>query len=152
MPLPNVYEPQVVQQLAQRLHALQPNTTPLWGSMSVSQMLAHCNVTYDMVYTTKYKAPNAFTKLILKAFVKKMVTNEVPYKKNGQTAPQFLIKSPKDFEQEKQTLLGHIHKTAELGQAHFEGKESISFGVLQATQWNNMFYKHLDHHLRQFGV
>ena len=34
----------------------------------------------------------------------------------------------------------------------FEGKESNSFGPLTKGEWNNMFYKHLDHHLSQFGV
>ena len=43
-------------------------------------------------------------------------------------------------------------KTQELGEAHFEGKESHSFGPLNKTEWNNMFYKHADHHLTQFGV
>jgi hypothetical protein len=36
--------------------------------------------------------------------------------------------------------------------AHFEGKESNSFGALNSTEWNNMLFKHLDHHLNQFGV
>ena len=35
---------------------------------------------------------------------------------------------------------------------YFDGKESHSFGPLNKTEWNNMFYKHADHHLTQFGV
>jgi SRSO17 transposase len=49
-------------------------------------------------------------------------------------------------------LKAYIIKTQELGATHFEGKESHSFGTLTSTEWNNMFYKHLDHHLGQFGV
>jgi len=40
----------------------------------------------------------------------------------------------------------------ELGEAHFDKKESHSFGVLTKGEWDTMFYKHLDHHLGQFGV
>jgi hypothetical protein len=45
-----------------------------------------------------------------------------------------------------------MKKTQGLGEAHFDGKDSHSFGNLSKSQWNTMFYKHLDHHLTQFGV
>lgn len=85
-------------------------------------------------------------------FVKNIVVNETPYKKSGQTAPEFIIKDEKNFETEKNRLIGYITKTQQLGGAYFEGKESHSFGSLKTAEWNNMFYKHLDHHLTQFGV
>jgi hypothetical protein len=31
-------------------------------------------------------------------------------------------------------------------------KEPLSFGALTKTEWSNMLYKHLDHHLTQFGA
>jgi hypothetical protein len=40
----------------------------------------------------------------------------------------------------------------ELGEGYFNGLTSNSFGKLSTIEWNNLFYKHLDHHLRQFGV
>jgi hypothetical protein len=89
---------------------------------------------------------------VLRTFLKKLVTNEVPYKKNSQTAPQFIIKDEKDFEREKNRLIQYIQKVQELGENHFDGKYYYSFGNMTKTEWNNMFYKHLDHHLKQFGV
>ncbi len=68
------------------------------------------------------------------------------------TAPQFIIKDDKDFMSEKRRLIDYIKKTQELGEDYFHNKESDSFGRLSKTEWNNMFYKHLDHHLGQFGV
>ncbi|MCH5683332.1 hypothetical protein LWM68_02995 [Niabella sp. W65] len=52
----------------------------------------------------------------------------------------------------KKRLISYLIKTQELGGTYFEGKESHSFGALTQTEWNNMFAKHLDHHLTQFGV
>ena len=49
-------------------------------------------------------------------------------------------------------LIDYINRTQQLGENHFDGKESHSFGPLTKTEWNNMFYKHLDHHLAQFGA
>lgn len=148
----NIFNKEVTEELIQRVNTLDPNSQRLWGKMTVSQMLAHCNVTYEMAYEDIHPKPNAVLKLVLKAFVKSGVVNEKLYKKNLQTAPQFLVKEDKDFEAEKARLIAYLNKTQELGADYFEGKESHSFGVLTAQQWNNMFYKHLDHHLSQFGV
>jgi hypothetical protein len=89
---------------------------------------------------------------MLKLFVKSTVTNEVMYKHNSRTAPAFIIKVDKNFEAEKTRLINYINKTQHLGETYFDQKESHSFGKLSTTEWNNMFLKHLEHHLTQFGV
>ena len=58
----------------------------------------------------------------------------------------------RDFEAEKKKLIDYILKTQQLGENAFDGKESVSFGSMTKIEWNNMIYKHLDHHLCQFGV
>lgn len=148
----NIFLSSSVSDLTARIDKLTANSKPDWGKMSADQMLAHCNVTYEMSFEDIHTKPNAIVKFLLKTFVKNGVCSEKPYPKNGKTAPQFIIKGPKDFEKEKTRLLAYLAKTAELGEAHFEGKESHSFGPLTKEEWNNMFYKHLDHHLVQFGV
>ena len=136
-----------------RINKLTPDSQGEWGKMDVSRMLAHCCVTYEMVYEPdKHPKPNPIMRLILKLFVKKVVTGEKPFKKNSPTAPQFIMKSDKDFDVERSRLVAYIEKTQQLGEAEFDGKESVSFGILNKTEWNNMFYKHLNHHLTQFGV
>lgn len=148
----NIFKKEISQEVIARIEKLTPETQPNWGKMTVSQMLAHCAVTYEMVYTDHHPKPNAFTKFILKTFVKKLVVSEKPFSKNGRTAPQFLITDKKVFETEKNQLIAYITKTQELGESYFDGKESHSFGKLTKKEWNNVFYKHLDHHLTQFGV
>ena len=49
-------------------------------------------------------------------------------------------------------IVNYINKTVELGGPFLNQKESLSFGALSVSEWNNLFYKHLDHHLNQFGV
>ena len=152
MPLPNIFSKEVSDKVISRINALTPTTQPKWGKMNVGQMLAHCNVTYEMVYETKHPAPKGIMKLMLQLFVKKLVVGEAPYTKNSRTAPAFLITTEREFETEKKRLIDHISKTQQLGAAAFDNKKSLSFGNLSTTEWNNMFYKHLDHHLSQFGV
>ncbi|MGV3538164.1 MAG: DUF1569 domain-containing protein [Rufibacter sp.] len=148
----NIFEPAVTQEIIQRLHRLRPDTQPQWGTMAVGQMLAHCNVLYEMVYSQQHPRPNAFKRFVLRLLVKDSVVNEKPYKPHTRTAPWFIIRETKDFDLEKARLIQHLEKTQALGAAHFEGKDYHSFGSLTSHEWNNMFYKHLDHHLRQFGV
>ena len=88
----------------------------------------------------------------LKSFVKNFIVNEEPYKQSLKTAPAFIITEQKDFEYEKNRLINYISQTQQLGEGYFDQKESHSFGKLNKTEWNNMFYKHLDHHLNQFGA
>ena len=148
----NIFSKEVTTELLNRIDQLTPETRPLWGKMNASQMLAHCNVTYKMAYSESKKTPKGLMKLMMKFIVKPMVVSEKPYKKSMKTAPQFLMTDEKSFQEEKKKLVDYIMKTQELGAAHFDGKESISFGKLKSQEWNNMFYKHLDHHLTQFGV
>lgn len=148
----SIFDPTVSAELATRINALTPETEPRWGTMRVDQMLAHCIVAYDMAFTDKYPRPNAIMRFLLKTFVKSGVVNEKPYPRNSRTAPVFVIADRRNFVEERQRLLDYIARTQSLGSAHFEGKESLSFGPLTAQEWNNLFYKHLDHHLTQFGV
>jgi hypothetical protein len=150
--LPDIFCKAVSREVINRIEKLSSQTQPVWGKMNVAQMLAHCCVSYEYIYENKYKPPGFLMKLILKNMVKKIVVNESPYKRNNRTAPDFLITDERDFEIEKERLIAYILKTQELGKSYFKGKESHSFGKLSCTEWNNMFYKHLDHHLTQFGV
>jgi hypothetical protein len=151
MALPNIFNQKVADTLIERINGLSSDTQPQWGKMNAAQMLAHCCVTYEMVYEDKHPKPKGLMKLIIKLFVKDKVVSEEPYKRNSPTAPAFIIKGSRDFETEKARLTGFIKKTQQLGEKEFDGKTSLSFGPLRVTEWNNMFYKHLDHHLTQFG-
>lgn len=148
----NIFSKEITQEVINRITTLTPDSKPLWGKMSSDQMLAHCSVTYEMVFINKHPKPSKFLRFVLKTFVKKRVVSEKKYPKNSKTAPQFLIPDEKNFQVEQKRLIDYIKKTQELGAAHFEGKESHSFGKLTSVEWNNMFYKHIDHHLSQFRV
>jgi hypothetical protein len=149
----NVFDVKTAQHYIDRINKLTPETEGLWGKMTVDQMLAHCNVSYEMVYEPeKHKKPGGIARFILKTFVKPKVVGDKAYSKNSPTAPQFIMTERKNFTEEKKRLIGFIQKTQQLGISAFDGKESFNFGKLKAGEWSNMFAKHLNHHLAQFGV
>ncbi|MGN6647918.1 MAG: DUF1569 domain-containing protein [Cytophaga sp.] len=148
----NIFNQDIVTETINRIDQLTPESQPAWGKMSVSKMLAHCNVTYELVYEDKHPKPNPLMKFFIKFVAKDAVVSEKPYKKSIMTSPVFIITDEREFNKEKTRLIDHIIKTQQLGESYFDKKESHSFGLLTKDEWNNMFYKHLDHHLTQFGV
>jgi hypothetical protein len=152
MALPNIFNKTISDGVIARIQQLSPDSTPIWGKMNVAQMLAHCCVAYEMTFENNHTKPNFFVKMMVKMFAKDQVVSEKPYPKNGRTGPQFIITGDRDFEKERIRLVQFIEKAQMLGESHFDNLESFSFGKLSKSEWSNLFYKHLDHHLTQFGV
>jgi Protein of unknown function (DUF1569) len=152
MALPNIFTATVSNDIVSRINKLSNTTPAQWGKMNVTQMLAHCNVTFEFAYEEKHKKPNFFMGFILRNLVKGGLVNEKPNKKNASTAPEFIIGNDRNFEEEKNRLIQYINKTVQLGEKSFDGRVSMIFGAMTSTEWNNLFYKHIDHHLTQFGV
>lgn len=149
----NVFDTNDTHELKERINQLNNQSKAQWGKMDVGQMLAHCNVTYEMTYEpTKFKKPNVIKKWVFKSILKPIIVGPKPFKKNSPTSSDFKMTSVKKFDSEKQRIIGFINQTQELGSNHFEGKDNLSFGKMSSNEWNALFYKHLDHHLKQFGV
>jgi hypothetical protein len=149
----NIFSLEVVDEVIQRVQNLMPTSMPLWGKMSADQVLAHCNVTYAYTFEPEqFEKPGAVKKFLLKTFIKPMIVGGRPYPKNSRTAPEFIFQGTCDFEMEKERLISNIRKVQQLGFDYFDGRDNFSFGKMSGTEWNALFYKHLDHHLRQFGV
>lgn len=149
---PDLFDASTLDAAIARINRLTPETRAVWGRMTVDQMLAHLCVSYEMVYTTKHKRPNPLMRWVLKRVVKDRVINDVPYAQGTPTAPAFRITDARDFQVERERLIGYLRRVQAEGRSAFEGRESLSFGPLTAAEWNALFSKHLDHHLRQFGV
>lgn len=152
MALPSIYNSQTTETTLKRLSSLTPQSQAQWGKMNAAQMLAHLNVSYDLAYEKINSPVSFFTKLMMKLFIKNIIVSEKTYPKNSRTAPVFIITDEREFEKEKALYVENIKETEKKGANYFEGKESSAMGKLTAIEWNNMFYKHTDHHFKQFGV
>jgi len=152
MKIKNIFTPPVADQFISRINKLSASTANQWGKMDASQMMAHCNVSYEMAFDENYKKSSPFLRFILKNLAKKGLVNETSLKKNGSTATEMIIKTPKVFEVEKNKLISNISHIVDKGENYFDHKDHPGFGVMTKQEWNNFYYKHLDHHLTQFGV
>lgn len=153
MALPSIYSKETTLLLQQRIDALTPNTPALWGKMNVAQMLSHCQVVYQQILGENHDKPGAFMGWMLRTFFKKSMVNDVPYQPNLPTGPTFVrLGQEFDITVEQQKLKNYIVQIQEMGPDQLAGIPSLSLKKLTAEEWNNLLYKHIDHHLRQFGV
>jgi len=119
--------------------------------MNVSQMLAHCTAALEVAAGEKFPL-RMFIGRLIGPFFKSAFTNDRPLKKNTPTDKTFIFTDERDFSKEKLRLLTLIDKFSQGGDAKVTRHPHSFFGNLTADEWSSGMYKHLDHHLRQFGV
>ncbi len=145
----SLLEETAYREIKDRLSKLNENSERLWGKMTPGQMTWHCQ--YPLQLAIKNKPNNAKGNLLIKLFFKKSLYNDKPWRKNLPTAPQLKAKEPKAFAEESKTLNALVDEFTKLNDRE-TWYPHPSFGAFTKEQWGQMQYKHLDHHLRQFGV
>lgn len=149
MEIKNLYDANVKQEIINRINKLSPDSQRLWGKMDVAQMLAHLQKQIEVAYGTRIVKGNLLMKLMVPLF-KKSLYNEKPWKNGLPTEKTFITTGEsKDFETEKNKLLGMVEKFTE---AAIRDTPHPVFGKMTMEQWSHATWKHIDHHLRQFGV
>lgn len=148
MEVKNLFDPAVKAEIVNRIHKLNPGSSPQWGKMNVSQMMAHLQVPIG-VGLGKNKISRSFIGFIFGPIAKKMLYNDKPFKHNLPTDRTFVMTGEKDFEKEKQGLLEVVSNFKE---ENIVDTPHPFFGKLTKEQWSKGTWKHLDHHLQQFGV
>ncbi|MDX2190039.1 MAG: DUF1569 domain-containing protein [Bacteroidota bacterium] len=148
-----LFNPDSLLEIQLRIQKLTPDKVPLWGQMEVAQMLAHCSNPLEsaMGKVIFRSEENALKILILRIFFKKMNYSPAPFKKNLPTVPSFKVVEQKQFEKEKLRLLQNVSDAFEKG-LDSSWSSHPSFGYFTPEQWGLVHYKHLNHHLTQFGV
>ncbi|HEY6136478.1 MAG TPA: DUF1569 domain-containing protein [Thermoanaerobaculia bacterium] len=136
--------------LVARIKALDPAAARQWGKMDPAQMLCHCGRALETA-TGDRPMKQKFIGKILAPLVRKSVLGEKPFGKNSPTDPTFVVADTRDFAAEKARLLALIDRFAQRGTAEVGKETHAFFGKLSGDQWGELMYKHIDHHLRQFG-
>ena len=148
MEVKNLVEPAAKQEIIERINKLTPQTQGLWGKMDVAQMLAHLQMPMGVALGDHTVKGNFFMRLILPLF-KKMLWDDKPYKRSLPTDKTFVMADPKDFEKEKAKLLDMVKRFTKSNMAT---EIHPVFGKMTNEQWSMATWKHIDHHLQQFGV
>ena len=147
----NLFQRDAVDEVISRIDTLRPATQRQWGKMDVAQMMAHCSAAMDMA-SGRLDLPRLFIGRILGPFVKPIYWNEKPFSRNNPTDRKLEVSDQRDFLREQESLKVKIQQFHEGGEAKCARHPHPFFGDLTPEQWSRGMYKHLDHHLRQFGA
>ena len=150
-PMKNLFQQDTVDEVLSRIDNLQPAAVRQWGKMDVAQMMAHCSGTMDMA-SGRLNPPRIFIGRLIGPLFKSIFTNEKPFGKNAPTDKQLVVADQRDFRREQQQLKLKIRQFYEGGKAQCTRHPHPFFGPLTPAVWGRGMYKHLDHHLRQFGA
>ena len=149
----NLFDATVANQVKSRLGQLDPQSERRWGKMTAAQMLAHCSVSLQWAVgeavPDKLSLPARWVGRLIKPMV---FRNDDPMRKNSPTAKSLIVADERDFGKERDRLLRLIDKFEAEGPAGCTRNAHSFFGKLTPEEWAILMYKHLDHHLRQFGV
>lgn len=148
----SLFHPTGNQHIIDRIDKLTPIALSEWGVMTVSQMLEHCKMPLEVVYGTKHIKVNWITRLLFGSKAKKQFTSNNPFGKGMPTAKEFKITYEPDFETAKSELKGLITQFTREGKDAIKVTDHPLFGKMTYDEIDVAQWKHLDHHLKQFGV
>lgn len=137
------------QALLDRLERLEPDATARWGRMTAPQMLAHLVDWMLMATGTLKTAPKP--RVLRYPPLKQLAIYWLPFPRNVPTAPELIGRAPLDWAMERAELRRHVQAFAHVD-AKTKWPPHPVFGTMSTKAWSVLGYRHLDHHLRQFGV
>jgi hypothetical protein len=149
----NLFDATAVNEVKTRLGKLKPQSERHWGKMTAAQMLAHCSVSVQWATGEVKPDKGPLPARLLGRLVKPMVfRNDDPLRRNSPTAKSLVVTDERDLDHERARLSRLIDKFAAGGAAGCTKDPHSFFGKMKPDEWAILMYKHLDHHLRQFGV
>jgi Protein of unknown function (DUF1569) len=138
--------------LCARIHQLRPDSVRHWGKMTAGQMVVHCT---DQLRVSRGEKAVSSMRLpgFIKPLVKWLVVSRLKAFKPGMRTLEELdaeagMTPPTTFEADRGLLLGLLERD----KYGLQGVAHPVFGHLTAQEFGEVTWKHLDHHLRQFGV
>jgi hypothetical protein len=147
-----LFDAAVKDRILSRIDALRPDAPRQWGKMNAAQTLSHCALGMEAATGDAVLHSNFMAKLIGPLF-KGMLLNDKPFSKNAPTHPLLVLnKADCDFAKEKARLAAVVRKFHAAGPASAAKFRHAFVQTLTGEEWGVMQYKHLDHHLRQFGA
>lgn len=147
----SLFDKTVLDEIVHRISALSPDSPARWGKMNAAQMLAHCKESVEMALG-RNKPKRMLAGRIFGSYFKSFYTNKIPFLKNLPTAGSLRITNQRDFQSEKSALISILEEFQQKAASGCTDYPHPLLGTLRPDEWSMGTYKHLDHHLRQFGV
>jgi hypothetical protein len=146
--MPSLRDDTARRQLGARLQKLTPETGARWGRLDAPRVLCHLGDTLAVAVGEAAAAP--LNRKLLHHFpVKHLIMYVLPFPKGAPTSPDLLSSTPGDFDGDRRRVLDLMGRLAAAPSG--KGPDNPIFGPMTNDEWNALQWKHIDHHLKQFG-
>jgi len=147
--------PGVLAALLGRLGALRPDTPRLWGTLTPGEMLSHLADSSASVLGRR-RAAGPSAPAASRPFRKWVgLYTALPWPKGLMTSPSVDPRAdgtrPGEFEEDRGRVIAGLEDLAAAPAAALSPAHS-HFGTMSRRDWHRWAYRHVDHHLRQFGL
>lgn len=138
------------------LQNMNNETKSIWGKMNAQQMLEHLSDFFD-VSTEKIVFELVTPKEHLPKY-KEFLLSDKEFRENTKAPASVLGEEPRALRQSSlQEAKENLEKSVEDFVLYFKAdsqKKTMHpvFGLLNFDEWVSLLYKHVRHHLRQFGI
>ena len=148
----NLFDDAATAEVRSRVARLTPTSARQWGRMTAAQAMAHCTTGLEMALGDQ-RPPRVLIGRLLGPVIKRLALgNDAPMRRNSPTVPGMVIADERELEVERRRLLDVLDRVVAAGRAGCTTHPHSFFGRLTPDEWGVLMYKHLDHHLRQFGA
>jgi hypothetical protein len=148
----NLFEQATAKEITERIGRLCATSQRQWGKMTAPQAMAHCSAGMEWAVGDKVE-PRMFLGRIVGPLVKsQLLKDEKPMGRNAPTAKSLVVNDDRDLGKECARLSALVERFCAGGPAGCTKSPHTFFGQLTPEEWARLMYKHVDHHLRQFGV
>jgi hypothetical protein len=147
----SLYNKNDVQKYIERINKIKADSKPLWGKMNAAQVMAHCTAPLKMAHG-EVKSKRGLISFLFGKMAKKKYVGKGEFEKNLPTDPNFIFPNADQFEEERKKLIAKLTEFAEKGPGAITTQPHSFFGNMNPEEWDIIQTKHLDHHLKQFGV
>ena len=149
--MPTLFDPTAYQGILQRLDTLQPTSPRQWGKMKPGQAMEHLARALDMG-SGRTPTKQALIGKLLSWMARGKFLGPDPFPRDQPTAPSLVVSEEPNFAATRDRLKQALAHFASTGEKGCDGNIHIFFGRCTGAEWGITQWKHLDHHLRQFGV
>lgn len=145
----SLFQPDARAELASRLSRLTPHSERRWGRMTAPQMLAH--IADQLRMGLGEIAPGQPNGPLSRWPMNALIIHWLPWPKGrAQGPPEAFTSTPSAWEADVAAVIGLLERFGTIDPGA-EWPVSSVFGRLSGRDWAVLSYRHLDHHLRQFG-
>lgn len=145
-----IFDATALDGLLQRLDKLTPDARAQWGRMTAPRMLCHLS---DSIRVGLGEMPARFKQgPLANPIARWLLAYVIPFPKGkAETPPEMLTTQPSEWKSDLAAVREQLRAAAQRGP---DGKwaRHPAFGDVSGRLYGVFIHKHVDHHLRQFGV